>query len=478
MTATSTLEILCIPFMSKRYIAYKILLHLLQGLVFAKRFAFWTGKQLWKLSLSINSVYKRSIGFYLYKAFFYTGKFVGKHFLVHRYSKFEVLGQRGALQLAVLLVAFFVMFPQSKLYSKEFTHVPGRETLLYKLIGPGDQDFELQEVTSVASSELVFNDNAASWKEGAVMADAGQGLDSSIESQELAGISVGGSAITKTIIAPSVDVRSLAAEASATDVKREKVIEYEVKPGDVVGNIAKLYNVSVDTILVTNNLTARSYIRPGDKLKILPVDGITYKIEKGDTISKIAKRFEAKPEDIIAFNKLKDDGSDIVIGEELILPGGRQPVPVKTVIVRNTQPSRAFNKIVAPPVSINVPAGSGYIWPTAARIITQYFGLRHTGLDIAGPVGTPIYAMRGGTVIKSQCGYNGGYGCYIIIDHGNGLQTLYGHNSKLYVSPGQTVSQGEVISLMGSTGRSTGPHVHFEVRVNGRRVNPLQYVRR
>ena len=186
--------------MSKRYIVYKILLHLLQGLVLAKRFAFWTGKRLWSLLLSVNWVYKRSIGFYLYKALFNISSFVRKHIFVHRYNKFEVLGQRGSLQLAVLLIAFFVMFPQSKLYSKEYTHIPGRETLLYKLIGPGDQDFELQEVTSVDSSGLVFNDNAASWKEGAIMADVGQGLGTSIESQEFAGISVGGSAITKKSI--------------------------------------------------------------------------------------------------------------------------------------------------------------------------------------------------------------------------------------------------------------------------------------
>lgn len=420
----------------------------------------------------------------MYKAYFYTSKFVRKHFLVHRYSKFEVLGQRGALQLAILLIAFFVMFPQSKLYTKEFTHVPGRETLLYKLIGPGEQDFEFEEVSAIGTPELALNTGAASWKEGAVIADAGQNLDiASLESQELAGISIGGSAVSKPIIAPSVDIPALAAAdavaTAAAEEKRSKIVEYEVKPGDVVGNIAKLYNVSVETILVANNLTVRSYIRPGDKLKILPVDGVTYTVVKGDTISKIAKRFDTSAEEIIAFNKLKDDGSDIVIGEELVLPGGKRPVPVSNVIVRKTEPkSNALKKVVTPPPSINVPAGSGYVWPAGARYITQYFGLRHTGLDIAGAMGTPIYAVRGGTVLKSQCGWNGGYGCHVIIDHGNGIQTLYAHHSKLYVVPGQTVSQGETIALMGSTGRSTGPHVHFEVRVGGRRTNPLQYVRR
>jgi murein DD-endopeptidase MepM/ murein hydrolase activator NlpD len=111
------------------------------------------------------------------------------------------------------------------------------------------------------------------------------------------------------------------------------------------------------------------------------------------------------------------------------------------------------------------------------RRITQYFGWRHTGLDIAGKLGTPIYATRAGKVIKSQCGWNGGYGCYIIIDHGGGVISLYGHNSQLFVSVGDKVVQGQNISVEGSTGRSTGPHLHFEIRVNGVHQNPLKYIR-
>lgn len=98
-------------------------------------------------------------------------------------------------------------------------------------------------------------------------------------------------------------------------------------------------------------------------------------------------------------------------------------------------------------------------------------------MDIAGPIGTAIYAAKGGTVVKAQPGWNGGYGTYIILDHGDGLQTLYGHNSQLFVAVGEVVSQGQTIAAMGSTGRSTGPHLHFEVRVNGSRLNPLKYIR-
>ena len=162
-----------------------------------------------------------------------------------------------------------------------------------------------------------------------------------------------------------------------------------------------------------------------------------------------------------------------MIGEELIIPGGEKPQPVYVPPVRKS----ALGSIGAPPPSIGAPAGSGYLWPTTVRRITQYFGLRHTGVDIAGPVGTPLYAAKAGIVTKSQCGWNGGYGCYVVVDHGSGVETLYGHASELLVTAGEDVSQGQTIALMGSTGRSTGPHVHFEVHLNRRLQNPLQYIR-
>jgi murein DD-endopeptidase MepM/ murein hydrolase activator NlpD len=113
-----------------------------------------------------------------------------------------------------------------------------------------------------------------------------------------------------------------------------------------------------------------------------------------------------------------------------------------------------------------------------AGLITSRYGYRgrefHTGVDLAGPIGSPIVAADGGTV--SFAGYHGSYGKCIIIDHGNGIQTLYGHCSKLLVTKGEKVSKGELIAKVGSTGRSTGPHCHFEVRVNGNDVNPMRYI--
>jgi len=166
------------------------------------------------------------------------------------------------------------------------------------------------------------------------------------------------------------------------------------------------------------------------------------------------------------------------VGTELFVPGaeisGSSP---SSLAITPSKITETIRKIAAPPPSVAAPAGSGYIWPTQERRINQYYGLRHTGLDIHGKIGYPNYAAKAGTVKTSQCGWNGGYGCYVILDHGGGVTTLYAHNSKLMVSVGDKVSQGDVVGLLGSTGRSTGPHLHFEIRINSKRANPLQYIR-
>ena len=123
----------------------------------------------------------------------------------------------------------------------------------------------------------------------------------------------------------------------------------------------------------------------------------------------------------------------------------------------------------------NVVAGDGFVWPAGVRRISQYYSWRHTGLDIAGPTGTNIYAMDSGVVTFS--GVSNGYGYNILVDHGNGMKTRYAHASKLYVEKGETVTKGQVIMAMGSTGWSTGPHLHFEVIVNGAKKNPLSYIK-
>lgn len=271
---------------------------------------------------------------------------------------------------------------------------------------------------------------------------------------------VGGSAIVRPILSPiEEDLR-----------QRDKIIAYTVQVGDTLSEIAEKFGVTTNTILWQNNLSAYSLIRPGDTLTILPTSGIQHKVASGDTIASIAKKYGIEPENIIEFNKLAS-ADDIRAGEYLILPGGKKIIPQPTYTIRR------FTQPVAAPAPKVVSGSGDMIWPTNCRRITQYFRYQHSGLDVACSFGDPVYAADGGTVVEAEGGWNGGYGVMVTIDHGGGKVTLYGHLSSLYIKPGEVVTKGQSIGAMGSTGRSTGPHVHFEVRINGSRQNPLYYIK-
>jgi murein DD-endopeptidase MepM/ murein hydrolase activator NlpD len=253
---------------------------------------------------------------------------------------------------------------------------------------------------------------------------------------------------------------------------RTQIEEYVVQDGDTVGSIARQFGITSSTVLAANGLTSRGVIRPGQKLRILPFDGVMYVIKRGDTLAKIAGIYGSDAQKILEANGLAD-ASDLAVGVELILPDGRAPAPKPPTRIAGT-----IKDVFVPPAASDRVGTGKMLWPTAARRITQYYKVRHTGVDIAGPVGTAIYAADDGTVIFS--GWNrGGYGNMVIVDHGGGLFTRYAHASKTLVKVGDAVKRGDVIQLMGSTGRSTGPHLHFEVMIGStsRRTNPFDYVR-
>jgi len=260
--------------------------------------------------------------------------------------------------------------------------------------------------------------------------------------------------------------------AADTAVKtRTRVIEHIVQDGESVGSISKKYGLQTATILSVNDLSSRSIIRPGQKLKIMPTDGVLYTVKRGDTLVGIASKYKSDAEKIMEFNDMRES-AQLSIGQDLILPGGKMPAPVAPAASRVTSNLR---QVFTPAEDSG---DTRLLWPTSARRVTQYYNYRHRGADIAGPVGTPIYAADDGTV--SFSGWNsGGYGYMIIVDHGNGMYTRYAHASRLLVSKGDTVKRGDVIMLMGSTGRSTGPHIHFEVMTGStsNRVNPFDYIR-
>jgi len=448
-------------------------LALLRSLIYLKRATVWVFQTVWYVCRWLYRLYRETVGFFLYRHLFRIRRTVVKMGLNKYTSVADILAKRETLQVIFFVVATLLMIPQTKLYAKDSYAIPGRKTLFYSVLGPGDQDYSPVEEISVNVVGTSSNVQQPAWRQGAVSMNGGNAGGTGViaEPKEISSISSGGTAVTKPSILPGT---VLPADNTAPSASRRGMTTYVVKSGDTLGQIASSFGVSVETILWTNNLSIRSYLRLGQELKILPGTGLLHTVVRGDTVLRIASIYKADAKAIIQANTLQNDGSDIVVGEQLFIPGGVKPQPVYVAPKVTQNPLR---QVSAPPPSSASPAGSGYLWPTAVTSITQYFGWRHTGVDIAGPKGTPIYASRSGTIIKSQCGWNGGYGCYVIIDHGAGVHTLYGHNSELLVGVGQEVSQGQTIALMGSTGRSTGPHVHFEVRVRGKQQNPLQYVR-
>ncbi len=232
---------------------------------------------------------------------------------------------------------------------------------------------------------------------------------------------------------------------------------YTVKNGDTIGQIAQKYGVTIDTILWANEIDDVTRIKPGDTIIILATNGVRHKIAKGDTIASIAKKYKANESAIISYNGLPANGA-LTVGDEIVVPDGIKEEVVKPQprIQKRTYTSIATAKQVAV-------SRSYYGRPTINYRRTQ--GLHRTNaVDLAAPIGTPTYAAAAGRVIIARYGWNGGYGNYIVIQHPNGTKTLYAHHSKLLVKAGQKVKKGQQIGKVGSTGHSTGPHLHFEVR--------------
>ena len=185
----------------------------------------------------------------------------------------------------------------------------------------------------------------------------------------------------------------------------------------------------------------------------------------------MAKKYKAKEEEISAFNQLAV-GQVLVVGEIIIIPGGQIVAPVAP-----PRPALQPLRDVFVPNQVIQPSTGKLLWPVpASRRVTQYYGRYHTGVDIGANYLTPIVAVSDGIVELVQFGRTG-YGYQTIIDHENGYKTRYGHQSQIFVKPGDRVTKGQTIGTVGSTGQSTGPHLHFEVFVNGRRVNPITYIR-
>ncbi len=237
---------------------------------------------------------------------------------------------------------------------------------------------------------------------------------------------------------------------------------YVVKSGDSLAWIAKTFNVSVNTILWANDMKKGDTITTGEVLLILPCSGLEYTVKTKDTLQSIAKIYKVNVSDIVQSNDITLD-TPLIAGETLIIPNAEEssaesgtPIPEKELgasiakdkLYYEQHPTQNF--------------ADYYIDPVPGYRLSQ--GIHdNNAVDLAVPTGTPIHAAADGKVILARYGYNGGFGNVVIIDHSNGTQTLYAHQSKILTETGAEVSQGDVIGLVGETGHATGPHLHFEV---------------
>ncbi len=254
-----------------------------------------------------------------------------------------------------------------------------------------------------------------------------------------------------------------------------EIITHTVQEGDTLSSIAQRYGLQVDTIQWENNLEDKVKLKPGQELRILPVDGVRHKVQRGETIFSVGKKYGLEGSEVQSivdypFNEfLNDETYELATGQYLIVPDGIKPDVVAV------KPVPKFARVLTPDAGAVTGSGN-FVWP-AAGMITQSYRFYHKAFDIANRAAGPILAADSGTVVIAGWPDNSGYGNRVLIDHGNGYSTLYGHLSVIQVTAGQRVNRGDVIGQMGSTGRSTGTHLHFEIRKNGALLNPGDFLK-
>ncbi len=383
-----------------------------------------------------------------------------------------LLNQR-TVHILVIVLALSVSFSgiwsrtgQAKTLSEQAGKMPIAKLVLGEFSEAVYDESELIEETMDKASI----DTHAQFKYDAgqdfIASHQGISSDGSIMEDEEGNLVLGGE---DTLVKPE------SATTKISKKTRKEPIEYVVQSGDSISTIASDFDISVNTILWENGLTAYSLIRPGDKLVILPATGINHKVAKGETLGAISSKYSIGAEEIMAANNLSD-ASQLALGQKLFIPGGKKyyvAPPVTKPAAPTYNPITVIKDLISPDAA-SAPANKMF-WPVKG-VITQYFTWRHHGLDIANKQGTPIYACDAGTIVHS--GWSKvGYGNMIEIDHGGGKHTRYGHFYQLLVKKGDVVEKGQVIGLMGTTGKSTGPHLHLEVRINNVTYNPLSYIK-
>ncbi len=402
----------------------------------------------------------------LYLIFFYTRKNVKRFIKKSQNILHNIINQK--ITLYIILSILISLIVTNSIQAKELPPEElGKDSIIFNLVSQQEGIMIIEDTllpTNTQSESTTPNEIAVVSNE--------ENTSPTTEIPEIeynentTTLTMGGLALTTT-------------EDQLTPHTRTTIEEYVIQPGDTVTSIAKQFGISINSILWSNNLSSYSILKPGKTLKILPFSGTIHTITSGDTLESIAKKYQANAQEIAKTNQLNAE-EKLTVGDELLIPGGIKPRP-KPKPKPKPRPTPHTPPANTPTQTVNnfEPAqdsGTKLLWPAKSHRINQYYSWRHNGLDINGRMGDPVYASEDGVVEVSRWNTRG-YGYYIIVNHGNGIKTLYAHNSKLLVKVGQKVSRGDVIALIGSTGNSTGPHVHYEVRVNGRNANPLLYTK-
>lgn len=468
--------------------ALKFLLFLVRALVLAKRFLVWLGTMIGHFFVWASKPLLPYVIVPLYR-------------LMRRLIKqFEALSpdprERWVHVLTGRSVVISIVFVLITAFSvaaagapQRAGIIPGAHTmLLTKFIGAGEADWQSSDDEQLATAE----ESPGEGQRGVVYR-AGGSVAFVFPYQGRVGI------------APAAPQEA----PSQPPQKQKKPYErYAVQRGDSIARIAKKFGVTQETILAANNLTRTATVRAGDTLVVPTEDGVLYTVKFGGTPRDVARKFGASATVIARANGVSDT-HEYSKGDRVLVPGvtptvvtqAPAPTPVLTPAPPKPKqepepepeptpaPSPKLENGEAPPPPVETPverpdvvqrpqlsAGEKMFWPSSRRTINQYFSAYHPGLDIDGDYSDSVFATDDGTVIYSGW-INNGYGNMVLIDHGNGLQSRYGHNSRVFVSVGQFVHKGDVIARVGTTGRSTGSHLHFEIMLHGKRVNPLKYVR-
>ena len=271
---------------------------------------------------------------------------------------------------------------------------------------------------------------------------------------------------------------------------RSDVITYTVQTGDSLFSIADAYGLKPETLLWGNFAVLQDnphMLKPGQVLNILPVDGTYYEWQEDDDLQKVADFFKVDPEQILEYpgnrfdlTMASVDNPEIEPGQWLIVPGGKRAVQdwgPPAISRQNPATARYYGPGFCGAIYQGAIGSGAFIWPTTSHWISgyDYNAVVHPAIDIGGDIGTPIYAADSGVIVYAGWS-NWGYGNLIVIDHGNGWQTAYAHLSAIAVGCGQSVFQGAQIGGMGSTGNSSGPHLHFEMVYNGAKLNPHDFL--